>query len=580
MKFKKHCAKKIIHFYLNYTFSSNLFCRNFSENNFLNISSNFNSNFLILKVLTGDFDLKTHYEWLVIFIKRSLFFFLPKYQKSNSIKLFETIIEISSCSNKKIFQLFEENLKILFIQKNKNKNFEKFIFSKIFKTIEEKLTRKKTSNFSISILSILLLFVSNSSEEFRVEFFNYFCWILSEFLLKIADLQLIYLGEHQIKCILLVENIFDQFKNEFSNRNISYSIILDILIMFSNFYFSTVYPNLYKKLFWKTIGKVENNFFISIQNFEREKVTFFPIFFGFFFLDSGSDYFYFNCSKILLLTFIFISNNFKRILDCKESLKQLSLIFKNLLLIKNQHRETVVPNFKFFSIDEKFNHDSKKFYINQILNSIKLKKKTILLYPKFIDFIQHLFISNCDLFSKISILFLITVKHGTPLKGIMVNKYNKKIKKEVFKITESKLNQNCEKGICHIIDFFSGYRYQIPIKKLFDIVKTILQKKIEDFKIKAHVFNFFERILSIRGNDGNGRQLLDFNFDGLKRKINIDYLSLINLNHLNNSRGLFSKFFMRIIGQLDIICNLENTLSIKFMGKILRKLGHQVKQVL
>ena len=75
MKLKKLGTNEIIHFYICNIFSSNFFCRTFSENIFLQFSLNFNSIFLLLKLLIYDFNASKESEWLIIYTKKPIYFF-------------------------------------------------------------------------------------------------------------------------------------------------------------------------------------------------------------------------------------------------------------------------------------------------------------------------------------------------------------------------------------------------------------------------------------------------------------------------------------------------------------------------
>jgi hypothetical protein len=110
MEEKKLFAGEIIYFYLHNIFSLSFLRRNFSENIFFNVSMNLNSIFLILKTLTYDLKFKKHCQWLILFLKRQIIFFSRKYKKLNIIKLLETLIEISVCSDIIVYPLLEDNL--------------------------------------------------------------------------------------------------------------------------------------------------------------------------------------------------------------------------------------------------------------------------------------------------------------------------------------------------------------------------------------------------------------------------------------------------------------------------------------
>ena len=94
---------------------------------------------------------------------------------------------------------------------------------------------------------------------------------------------------------------------------------------------------------------------------------------------------------------------------------------------------------------------------------------------------------------------------------------------EIQRLTREKF----EKNFVYFIDLISFYRYQLSIKKIQKLIKTILEKKVDKFKIKNHFFNFIERILSTKGNDGNGIQLLELNNYFLTETIDIFYFSIL-----------------------------------------------------
>ena len=84
-----------------------------------------------------------------------------------------------------------------------------------------------------------------------------------------------------------------------------------------------------------------------------------------------------------------------------------------------------------------------------------------------------------------------------------------------------------------------------------ELIKTILEKKSVLCNMKAHIFVFFERILCIRGNDGNGIQLLEINFCFLKEIFDIFNFYMKTKNFLSCSKDWFLKFLMRITSYWD-----------------------------
>ena len=94
---KKLDVQKIFFFYLNNSFSNNIFRRNFSENILMNFSIDHNSLFFLLKILTQNFNFKKESEWLLIFMKRTILFFSKTYTKFNHCKLIEAFIEVGIC---------------------------------------------------------------------------------------------------------------------------------------------------------------------------------------------------------------------------------------------------------------------------------------------------------------------------------------------------------------------------------------------------------------------------------------------------------------------------------------------------
>ena len=146
MKLKKLGTNKIIHFYICNIFSSNFFCRTFSENIFLQFSLNFNAIFLLLKLLIYDFNASKESEWLIIYMKKPIHFFSKILKKKNIVKLLETKIKIAICSTEKIFKLLEENIKWV-LNANKKKTNWKIYFSFYFRDNKKKNDFSKTSKF-------------------------------------------------------------------------------------------------------------------------------------------------------------------------------------------------------------------------------------------------------------------------------------------------------------------------------------------------------------------------------------------------------------------------------------------------
>ena len=115
------------------------------------------------------------------------------------------------------------------------------------------------------------------------------------------------------------------------------------------------------------------------------------------------------------------------------------------------------------------------------------------------------------------------------------------------------MNINPKSGKIQVysIDLISFYRYQLSLKKIPKFIKAILEKKVDIYKIKAHIFVLLERILCIRGNDGNGVQLLELNSCFLGEILDFFDISIKNKNFLTNSKELFLKLIMRITSYWD-----------------------------
>ena len=557
MKLKKLGTNEIIHFYICNIFSSNFFCRTFSENIFLQFSLNFNSIFLLLKLLIYDFNASKESEWLIIYTKKPIYFFSKILKKKNIVKLLETKIKIAICSTEKIFKLLEENIKWV-LNANKKKKIEKVIFHFIFEIIKKKMTSVKLPNLSRSILSLVYSFVCSNFDCLDQNMFDLLEWTISEFLLIISNFNLIYLGQHHTKCVLLCQKIFDEIKNKTSSKKKKFSAIVEKSAVFSSFYFSNCYPHLYKKIFWYNNGNFENSFLMSIQNFEGESILFLPIFLGFFFSNTEKNEYYFNSSNISFLNLIFLSDSFERIFFYKKIEAMIYTIGKTLLQIKSSDKNNLDKGLKFFSIEEKFGYTAKRFYIHQIFDTFDLrtKKKMISSY-KGDQLVMHLTFSNVNLNSKINALYQSSLVFGDFLKGIMINKYTQGIKYEILKIIDDNLITILKEETCYVIDFICSYRYQLPIKKVFYIGHFILKNITQGLKINGHVLFLLERILCLRGNDGNGLQLLKVS--GISSLENMEnfYVNRKNVKSTNFLQEINSKLFMRFIISINNIQNGE-----------------------
>ena len=543
---KKLDVQKILFFYLNNNFSHNIFCRNFSENILINFSIDHNSLFFLLKLLTQNFNFKKESEWLLIFMKRTILFFSKTYTKFNHCKLIEAFIEVSICSKNKIYHLIEENLEIIFNLNKKRRNLEKFIYLKVSRIVREKLASKRPSDYTQSILCLFSTLILSSKDILNDIILNSLSWQVSDFFLKISNFDLIYVGNQQLNCLMLIEKIFKKIKTYNLCPKMSFDILIHFLIIFLNIHFSTNFPFLFEKSFWSSIGNFENRFSKSVQNFENEVVTVVPVFLTFFFLDLKYKFFYFNNSKIVFLNFLFLTDSFQRIISHTLSKNLVFLVFKNLLSLAEISKPESVGQLKIFSQEKKFNRVDKTLNLNRILYSVEIKKKKSPYFFNIMDFIHSFFSKTCDISAKISVFYSISFLVGNSLSGVNITRYNLEIKKELYNLVEVDLVEKFEKNFVYFIDLISFYRYQLSIKKIQKLIKTILEKKVDKFKIKNHFFNFIERILSTKGNDGNGIQLLELNNYFLTETIDIFYFSIQNKNYSKNSIQWFLKLLMRI----------------------------------
>jgi len=274
-----------------------------------------------------------------------------------------------------------------------------------------------------------------------------------------------------------------------------------------------------------------------------------------------------NSSKISVLNFIFFSDSFSKIYRPKESIRLLILVIKNILSSKDTFFKPLNCNLKIFSVYDKINHLTKKCVMNQLLNSIDLNDNTLSF--KSTCFLDILTISKNTLFNKINTITLICLVNGNSFTGIIINRYNIRIKNEVHLIIKSNLFKNTEQEIICIIDFGNMFRYQLPIKEIRNIVNFIIDVKNTRYSIKAHLCIFFERLLCIRGNDGIGILLMDLNCSYLKKKINI---STMRSEHSIISISIISKLLMRITCGLESEFNYEKTYRLSFLAKILKQI--------
>ncbi len=547
---KKLDVQKIFFFYLNNSFSNNIFRRNFSENILMNFSIDHNSLFFLLKILTQNFNFKKESEWLLIFMKRTILFFSKTYTKFNHCKLIEAFIEVGICSKNKIYHLIEDNLEIIFNLNKKRKNLEKLIFLKVSRIVGEKLASKRPFDYTQSILCIFSTLILSSKDSLDDKIHNSLSWQVSDFFLKISNFNLIYVGKEQLNCLMLIEKIFKKIKTYNLCPKMSFDILIHFLIIFLNIHFSTNYPFLFEKSFWSSIGNFENRFSKSVQNFENEVVTVVPVFLTFFFLDLKNKFFYFNNSKILFLNFLFLTDSFQRIISHTLSKNLVFLVFKNLLSFVEISKTESVNQLKFFSQERKFNHFDKTQNLNRILYSVEIKKKKSTSFFNIIDFIHCFFFKTNDISAKINVFYSISLLSGDSLNGVNITRYNLEIKKGLYNLAEIKLVEKFEKNFVYFIDLISFYRYQLSIKKIQKLIKAILEKKVDKFKIKNHFFNFIERILCTKGNDGNGILLFELNNYFLKETIDIFYFSIQNKNYSRNSIQWFLKLLMRITSGL------------------------------
>ena len=561
----------ILIFYIKKLSSQNQFIRTFSENILLTFSLHLNSPFLILKGLIYVLDYKVYSKWLVILMKRPLSLLSNEFKRLSLIKLVETMIEIAIIFDGEIYKLIEENIRIL-IYFNMEKNYlGNFILSGVIKILEEKIGLKRYRNFTRSILSLISILISSNLIDFQSNFLKSLDWTISEFSLKISNFNLIYLGNLQTECLILLRNISEKIGSQISSKDSMFNTAINALIMIRSFYFLTFYPIFFNRSFWKLTGILENKFLILFQNYDKNAVIFFPIFLGFYFLDLSNAIFYVNVSKTSLLDLTFLLNNFTRILNLEKISKIILLVFKNLCYSRNIPKLSDNHHIKFFSIGEKLNCINRKLYFDQIICSFESEKNKIQKSQLLYDFIEHVFKKDFDLFGKINAFFLTTTLKNNYRKKIDINRFNLQLKEEILKILQINNDKVSKKEFIFILDFWSNARYCIPLKKIVIFFNIISQKQIGKEKGVAHFINFFDRILSMRGNDGEGVQLLDIYNLNLKKKISFSNLE-INYSDCNKeSKEIFLKLLIKTLAKLNREEIFEKNLITNLIMKILKK---------
>merc|ERR1712216_986296 len=103
------------------------------------------------------------------------------------------------------------------------------VFSVIVKILNEKKLLKRPSDFIHSILIVIYVFLPNILNDLEIKFLNFFSWFICDLFLIFADLNLIYLGNHQLNCFLRCKNIFEEIEKKIKNEKIKFcSIIFSI----------------------------------------------------------------------------------------------------------------------------------------------------------------------------------------------------------------------------------------------------------------------------------------------------------------------------------------------------------------
>lgn len=452
------------------------------------------------------------------------------------------LLDFFLCSPKKINHQLEHFLKQI-VEKDDMAGFKHNIsFSSIQKKLEKKINFQNQCEFFVNLLKVIKVFpLPFDLGENKV--LGFFCLVLLKI---VSGVEFFFsIKNHKIctRSILEIIPFLRTRKDEIISTNQKYP--------FFNFIIFMGFKKNHKlKIFKTEILKVKEmifKFFYKKYELIDEDISLFnPIFLKDGIISKIS-------TKVIknknFFMYFMLTMNSANSSTCFW-LNGIKLFLKESLLFLNLSDFELKLNFgvsvKIFSFEEKENFISKKKLSINLFKSIPLCWKQEIFEDLSSFFFQRDEDSKNTLKNKLDLIFLFKNLNGTCFSGNLCTislKGTLSIFLAICRSEEFEKKINLEN---YFIDFFTFFRYQFPVRFILKFLKKIFCHEIENRKINPHFLNFFDKILSVRGNDGKKILMIDtfFNEKNFTDKIFKNGVEK-QKNHPKN-RELFFKFFLKL----------------------------------
>jgi hypothetical protein len=471
------------------------FFQNFFKKIFRN-SKNFFLNFLFILKKKGTFDVIF---FSIIFSKNytSNGCFICLGEKKKIFQ--ELLIEFFLCSPKRLNIQIEIILKHFlsefYIRKDEIPIFLKFISKKLNK----KMILENRCEFSLNMMKIMEIFILNFTCIYS-KTFKFFSFIFFKIL---TGIKIEYLNENFNNSFNYVIQILTVFKERKFN-SISKKYFQSLLNMFIFLSFRSTNPSKVSKINKLRIQEKIFRLIIELRDeLEGEYSYLIPIFLNFGFLSSKVKRI--SISKNLFAFLFTVLNSIQSVslfgMKNFEEILLITFVFLNFL-----EKKTISSQkcwFNFFSFEEKPSFIAKISLCADIFNSLSFLRRNII-YSK---------ISNIQSFSPkgkvnptVNMLFLIFLAKkikGSCFSGNFLTFWLKnqgKIFKDIF---DTMVKTDTLDQFFYLIDFLNLFRYQVPIRLIFRLLRKIFSNQNTGFKANSHLLNYIEKTFCQRGNDGS-----------------------------------------------------------------------------
>lgn len=546
----KGYVPKVLLFFIRSSLSPFLKYQIFSEIFFNKLVENPSFSLLILKLISkenGGSDLTLNSS---IFFKNTILLGGTIIDKNIASKLFPNLISVTFSLPLRISQQFSEFIPN-FVMRNYHPSQIFFLLKNIATRLDSKLNLLNKGEYFILILSSFfgLFFCSIKKNEESSEFFlilEEMDRILYKFGEIFFDIHPFFFGNSHLIYISEICLNLKKIQSHQIGKKTIFNLKNWMILLISLSYSPFRKKNFFKREHLHILDSIYEFVKDIFLKYEEDVILFVPPFCWLAF-------------KLLLQEKIFGQSFFPFILSILSSSQSkifskdhrsffffLSLFYKLLLV-------GFFSNLPFFSTIKFISYKGKWGYLERSKFAHKLSVPFRILRENFYSqFLVQLKLKKGDIseidYKDLQYLSIILKVNGDSLKGNRVTLFIPSLPKFFFSLSKNFIENQKSQIWSKFFDFFTLFRYQIPLKSLVQIFFFFLGNSEEKKLTNFHSLFWFERTFCLRGNDGFGT--LMFEPEDQKKILVSRFLNSVLLKKITTECPfyVFKKLLLRLIG--------------------------------